>query len=232
MEQEESRQVVENSTIDEIKGTKHFSMDTVQDVNDDELILVVKHLLRTCLNKQASGQIIDEVEREDEMIAIDFKNDGDLIYLVGNSKNDITSSAYLYSYRGIKLSAPSAFDLEEEKDVQDVVAKLIFNKAIQSAHRLSEGGLFVALAQSAMPRGLGFSIKTNSAFRKDAFLFGETQSRVLVSIAPEKHNAFEAIIAETDVKSSFLGKVKKENFVIDSEIIISTADAKNLLDKA
>lgn len=228
MEQQESRQTLVSPSVDEMNEAKYFSIDTVEDVNDDELVLVVKHLLRTCFNKQASNQI----ESEDSMMTFDFKNDGDLIYLVGNSKNDITASAYLYSYRGIKLSPSSTFHLEEEKEVQDVLAKLILNKAIQSAHRLSVGGLFVALAESAMQRGLGFSIKTNSAFRKDAFLFGETQNRVLVSIAPEKHNAFEAIIAETDVKSSFLGKVKKENFVIDSEIIISTADAKNLLDKA
>lgn len=224
MEQQESRQTLVSPSVDEMKETKYFSIDTVEDVNDDELILVVKHLLRTCFNKQSSNQI----ESEDSIMTIDFKNDGDLIYLVGNSKNDIASSAYLYSYRGIESSPSSAFDLDEEKEVLDVIAKLVSNKAIQSAHRLSKGGLFVALAESAMLRGLGFSIKTNSAFRKDAFLFGETQSRFLVSIAHEKHNIFEAIIAETDVKSSFLGKVKKENFVVDSDIIISTAEAKAL----
>jgi phosphoribosylformylglycinamidine synthase subunit PurL len=115
--------------------------------------------------------------------------------------------------------------------VQETVAQLITNKVIESAHDLSDGGLFVTLAESAMPRQLGFSIKTDAAFRKDAFLFGEAQSRVLVSVSASKQTDFEEVIGKTNVRANFLGKVTKENFTIDSDTIMTCATAKDLFEK-
>ncbi|MEA5259306.1 AIR synthase-related protein [Arcicella aquatica] len=175
--------------------------------------------------------MIGVLEKAANMMTIDFKHEGDLIYLIGASKNDITSSEYLHAYKNIQASVPSVLDVQEEKNIQDVVTQLIENKAIQSALSVSSGGLFVALAESAMANNLGFSIRTNSAFRKDAFLFGEAHSRVLVSITLDQYALFDATIAATDVKASFLGKVKKGNFVIDAETIMTTSKAKDLIAK-
>jgi phosphoribosylformylglycinamidine (FGAM) synthase-like enzyme len=68
--------------------------------------------------------------------------------------------------------------------MHQVVKQLIKHKVIQSAHDVSDGGLYITLVESAMPNGLGFEIETDDAIRKDAFLFGEAQGRVVVSVSP------------------------------------------------
>ena len=172
------------------------------------------------------------MENHENFMTLDFKHTGDLIYLVGQSKNDIASSEYLYSYRGEKNTPAPVFDLDEEYAIQQTIKGLITNKLIVSAHDVSDGGLFVTLAESAMPRGLGFSVETDEKLRKDAFLFGESQSRVVVSVKPEKQIEFITFLQKSAVPFVNLGKVKSEDFVIDGEIIISSAEAKALYDNA
>jgi len=82
--------------------------------------------------------------------------------------------------------------MEEEYQLQETVIKLCKEKLIQSAHDLAEGGLFVALVESGMQRNLGFEITTDKSMRKDAYLFGEAQSRVIVSVTAAQQQAFEA----------------------------------------
>jgi phosphoribosylformylglycinamidine synthase subunit PurL len=168
------------------------------------------------------------MEKPDNMMTLDFKEDGDLIYLIGENKNDINSSEYLYSYRKTKASPAPFFDIETEKSVQETVKNLILGKAIQSAHDISDGGLFVTLAESSMNRQLGFSIKSDVSLRQDAFLFGEAQSRVVVSVSAAQQEAFEKIMSEANAPAKFLGKVTKENFVIDSETIMTCGSAIDL----
>jgi phosphoribosylformylglycinamidine synthase len=157
------------------------------------------------------GIINDKSKR----MSLDFKNEGDLIYLIGEPKNDISMSEYLYNYLNIKLSPAPIFDLDEEYKVQNAVKLLIQNDLILSAHDVSEGGLFIALFESAMPRELGFEIKTVDNIRKDAFLFGESQSRVVVSVSPDKKKHFEEKLKENLVYFIELGKVTSQNMYID-----------------
>lgn len=121
-----------------------------------------------------------------------FKNEGDLIYLIGEQRNDINCSEYLHHICGITMSPAPHFDMEEEYQLQETIISLIREKLIVSAHDLSEGGLFVTLAESGFQRNMGFEIKTGSHFRKDAYLFGEAQSRVVVSVNPSQQTAFES----------------------------------------
>lgn len=172
------------------------------------------------------------MEDHENFMTLNFKHSGDLIYLVGQSKNDIASSEYLYSYRGEKNTPAPAFDLDEEYVIQQTIKGLITNKLIASAHDISDGGLFVTLSESAMPRGLGFSVDTDEKLRKDAFLFGESQSRVVVSVKPEKQIEFITFLQKSGVPFVNLGKVKGDAFVIDGETIISSTDAKALYDNA
>lgn len=163
---------------------------------------------------------------KENRMTLHFKNEGDLIYLIGESKNNISSSEYLYSYLGIKASPTPHFDLEEEFRVQEAVKRLISEKLLVSAHDLSEGGLFVALAESAMAGNKGFDIKTDRNFRMDAFLFGEAQSRVLVSVAPDKAYLFESNLKSSGVSFSLLGNVLKEKFLIDGKEWTNSVNAK------
>lgn len=144
----------------------------------------------------------------DEKMTMFFKNDGDLIYLLGTSRNDINCSEYLHHILGIDKSPAPHFDLEEEYLLQETIIKLNKEKLILSAHDLAEGGLFVALVESGMQRNTGFEISTNTDIRKDAFLFGEAQSRVVVSVAPSQKEAFEQSLGNQPF--SLLGKVKSD----------------------
>ena len=148
---------------------------------------------------------------------LDFKNEGDLIYLVGESKNDISSSEYLYSYHKINNTPAPFFDLETEHLIQASISKLIKLKLINSAHDVSDGGLFINLLESSMVNNLGFEINSDVSIRKDAFLFGESQSRVVVSISEHQLHSFEAELKKQGAKYSKLGQVKGKNIVIDSE---------------
>ncbi len=174
------------------------------------------------------------LEGLENKMTLNFKNSGDLIYQIGKSENCIASSEYLYSYHGVKASPTPAFDLDYEFDFQQTISELIANKLIASAHDISDGGLFVALAESALASGLGFEAKTidasKSGVRKDAFLFGESQSRAVVSIAPEKQADFEKFLTEKGADFTLVGKVTDSDYVINEQTVISSEEAKSLYD--
>jgi phosphoribosylformylglycinamidine synthase len=172
------------------------------------------------------------LENKSDRMTLDFKNSGDSIFLIGKSMDDINSSEYLYSFHKIKKSGAPYFDLDTEYNIQQLIHKLIRKKLIESAHDVSDGGLFIALAESAMPRNLGFSIETDFDCRADAFLFGEAQSRVVVSIHPDKLDDFVELIADTDIEFSNIGSVTDGELLIDEVSFGSISEAKNLYDNA
>ncbi len=157
------------------------------------------------------------------MTGIGFQNEGDLIYLIGRSRNDINSSEYLYNYHGIKLSPPPYFDLNEECRLQQAIRKLIEKRVLCSAHDVSDGGLFVGLFESAKVRLLGFRVHTDQTVRKDAFLFGESQSRVVVSVKPGNEEKLAEVLAQAETGFSLLGEVCGDQAIIDEESYGSVA---------
>jgi phosphoribosylformylglycinamidine synthase subunit PurL len=146
-----------------------------------------------------------------------FKQERDLVYLLGNSRNDISSSEYLYNYHGVKLSPAPFFDLDEEYQLQEVMKELIRSEIIQSAHDVSDGGLFVTLFESAKAGNIGFSVYSDAEIRKDAFLFGESQSRVVVSVSPENEGKLAEVLAQNDVAFSLLGETVGNQALVDNE---------------
>lgn len=161
--------------------------------------------------------MIGILESKKLQTTLDFKTEGDIIFLLGTSRNDINSSEYLYSWCGVKNSPAPFIDLPEEKALQDLVSRLIRMGLLQSAHDVSDGGLFISLLESGMPRQLGFTIETDEDIRKDAFLFGEAQSRIIVSVSPEKLDAFVEVVADSDVDFTNLGTVGGNVIMIDGE---------------
>ena len=172
------------------------------------------------------------MEDPDNRMTLDFKRAGDLIYLVGEAKNCLNSSEYLYSFRGVKGSPAPHFDLEAEYRMQQAVKQLIAERRVESAHDVSDGGLLIALAESAMPRGLGFEMRTDENFRHDAYLFGESQGRVVVSVRADGHAAFETLLQRHAVPFTLLGLVTDNAFTIDGEVLLSVDEAKALYDGA
>jgi len=144
-----------------------------------------------------------------------YRKKGDMIFLIGKSRNDIAGSQYL---RSVKKNAPIGtpyFSLYEEKKVNDCIQNLIKNNLIVSAHSVDEGGLFFNLVESAMPLGFGFDITSPAEIRKDAFLFGESQSRVVVSVSMENEDEFIDAMMENGLSFSTLGHVTKGELRID-----------------
>lgn len=160
----------------------------------------------------------------------DFKQPGDLIYLIGESVNDIASSQYLASYHKILKAPAPHFDLEKEYAMHQVIKQLIKHKVIQSAHDVSDGGLFIALVESSMPNDLGFEIESDSSIRKDAFLFGEAQGRVVVSISPDEQERFIELMATSEVDFSLLGSVSNGYLTVDEESFGNIMDIKLVYD--
>ncbi len=163
---------------------------------------------------------------------LDFKKAGQTIYLLGKVVNDINCSEYLYSYKGIKLSPAPYFNLEEEYNLHHTLSGLILEGLIASAHDVSDGGLFTTLIESAMPNNLGFDILTDSEIRLDAYLFGESQGRVVVTIDPEKEEEFLDMITLTGIPCCTIGSVTKGKVLIDDENFGNIKDYKNKYDNS
>lgn len=152
-----------------------------------------------------------------DKMTLDFKQPGDIIYLVGQSRNDINSSEYIHKLHGVEYSPAPYFDLEEEYRLQQAVSGLIKNDLIQSAHDISEGGLFVTLCESGFNRELGYDVQTNNTFRPDAFWFGEAQSRVVVSVSKAQTPALEAKLKAAGIPFEKIGVVTENEIVVDGK---------------
>tara|TARA_B000000565_G_scaffold152659_1_gene115475 strand:- start:14 stop:526 length:513 start_codon:yes stop_codon:yes gene_type:complete len=163
-------------------------------------------------------------------MSLDFKGKSDLIYLIGESQNDISSSEYLASYHGVRASSTPSFCLDKEHDLQSAVKNLIRNHLIESAHDVADGGLFITLLESAMPNGLGFDITSASEIREDAFLFGEAPSRVVVSVRETEEDKFIDLMKESNVPFSLLGHVTKGDIRVDEQSYGDVAEFKNIFD--
>jgi phosphoribosylformylglycinamidine synthase subunit PurL len=154
----------------------------------------------------------------DKKMSLDFKRPGDHIILLGESVNDISGSEYLHKVLNVQASPAPWFDLDEEQILQDSLTFLIEKGTISSAHDISEGGLFITMLESCFHRGLGFEVEVKEdEIRKDAFWFGEAQSRVVVSVSEEQYGHFLRAIDQSKVSWSVLGIVTAGSIIIDGE---------------
>jgi phosphoribosylformylglycinamidine synthase len=176
--------------------------------------------------------MIGVVENKDDLMTLDFKQKGDLIFLLGDIVEDIASSEYLFSYHKIQASPAPHFDLEKEFELHQAVKGLITSKLINAAHDCSDGGLFITLSEMSFPRGLGFDIVSDSEVREDAFLFGESQGRVVVTLPEDKEEDFIEYMIATGVNFTLLGHVTKGKFVVDDEHFGFCNEIKDIFDNA
>jgi phosphoribosylformylglycinamidine synthase len=174
------------------------------------------------------------VEDLSKKMTLNFKEEGDVIYLLGEIQNDIASSQYLVKICGVTHSPAPYFDLEKEYQLQQTITSLIRNSAIQSAHDIAEGGLFTALLESGFHKGLGFAMNAsaNNDVRKDAFLFGEGQSRVIVTIKDGNIASFEESLRKSGTPFTALGTVTTGEITINGESWGEISEWKELYDTA
>jgi phosphoribosylformylglycinamidine synthase len=161
------------------------------------------------------------IEQADRAMTQWFKNEGDDILLLGSSREDLGGSEYLKVVHAREQGSPPFLSLEAEKSLHDCVLALIRSGLVQSAHDCSDGGLAVALAESCMSgpdRPLGAVVRLVSGrLRTDALLFGESQSRVVLSAKPVERQSILNHATRFGVPAQVIGSVDGERLVVQVE---------------
>lgn len=177
--------------------------------------------------------MVGVLDNADDKMTLDFKNEGDVIVLIGTQKNDIGSSEFLHKIKGVELSPAPYFDIDEEFAVQKFISSIIKEKIITSAHDISEGGLLVTLLESGFNRNLGFDVAGDTeGLRTDAFWLGEAQSRVVVSCSKEKLQELKHKAASAGIDIAVLGTVTSSAIKINGEDFGDIKNWKNKYDTA
>ena len=176
--------------------------------------------------------MIGILEDKNKLMSLDFKDKGDLIFLIGKYEEDISSSEYLANYHNVKASPAPYFDLDDEYKTHNVVKELIQAERINAAHDVADGGLYVTLVEMSFPRSLGFDIVTDSEIREDAFLFGEGQGRIVVTVSEDQEDLFLEHMVNSKVNFTLLGHVTKGKLVVDDEHFGFVNEAKEIYNNA
>ena len=139
---------------------------------------------------------------------------------------------YLVSIHNNNESSTPFFDLDVEHDLQQTISSLIKKKLILSAHDVADGGLFITLLECSMYNNLGFNINCLSNLRKDAFLFGESPSRVVVSVESNNKKQFEDFLSSTNTIFNQIGSVTSGNISVDNESFGDISEYKNIFNSS
>jgi phosphoribosylformylglycinamidine synthase len=166
------------------------------------------------------------LEDKSKKKGLSFKKKGDVIVLLGRSKNDINSSEYLYSYHKIKNTPPPFFDIDFELQLNKMLQMLAKENLVESMHDISDGGLYLNLLESCLENELGFDITSDAEVREDAFLFGEAQGRVVVSVDMNVEQEFIDFMIDHNFPFSVLGHVTKGELRVDDFSYGFVRDAK------
>ena len=156
--------------------------------------------------------IIEDCTR---LCTMPFKNDDDLIVLIGENREEIGGSEYLKIFHNKERGLPPQLDLSLEKAVQDTCREAIKKGLISSAHDCSDGGLAVTLAECCITGGKGAKMEIKTTIRNDALLFGETPSRIIVSLPPHHLDSLREAAAKYGAPLQLLGKVGGDSLKIN-----------------
>jgi phosphoribosylformylglycinamidine synthase II len=163
--------------------------------------------------------IVGIVQDVDKIASPGFKNKGDEIFLIGKNKEEMGGSEYLKFIWDKEKGIPPKIDLQEEKKVHRLCIEAIEKGLILSAHDVSEGGLAVCIAESAFlgQKRIGCTIQLKNRMRSDALLFGESQSRIIVTVEPENRDALENLAQAHDVPLEKIGNTGGESIIIHQQ---------------
>jgi len=173
------------------------------------------------------------MEDVDRAVSMDLKQEGDLIYIVGATYNELGGSHYFGLHGFIGNNVPKV-DARKGKRLMDALSSATERGLVRACHDLSEGGIGVAAAEMAFSGGYGMVIHLGRVplaepmERNDFILFSESNTRFLVEVAPENRHEFERIMAGLDCVA--IGEVtatgKLEVYGIDGEIVLSVPIAE------
>ncbi|NOU82535.1 phosphoribosylformylglycinamidine synthase subunit PurL [Paenibacillus sp. LMG 31459] len=167
-------------------------------------------------NENASGAIyptpvvgmVGLVEDTDHITTQAFKQEGDSILLLGVTKAELGGSEFQYAVHGLTEGRPPELDLATERKLLDAVLAAIRSGLVRSAHDLSEGGLAGALAESCISGTIGANIELSAGgLRPDVALFSESQSRIILTSAPDRAEELKAAVVAYGVPVEIIGTV-------------------------
>ncbi len=161
-----------------------------------------------------------------------FKYKGDLIFILGENKEDISGSTYASVFHKDKLTGLPYFNAKNTLATLHTVQKLIQSNLINAAHSCGKGGIFIALTEMALPNELGFDIVSDAEIREDAFLFGETVGRVLVTVNEDNEDDFLEFMLSSGLSYTLLGHVTKGKLVVDDDHYGFIQEAKDIYENA
>ncbi len=171
--------------------------------------------------------IIDDMTK---VMSADFKNEGDYIYILGSDRTEIGGSEYLKLITGKITGEAPELDLEEERQLHKATLAAIQNGLINSAHDTSEGGVVIALAEKAIMSGkLGCNVEIKG---NQSGMYGESNSRIIVSVSPNKVKEFEANCSKHLTNFKKIGEVTSNNFTVNKSIDIKVTDIIDLYENA
>ncbi len=167
--------------------------------------------------------ILDDV---DQATTHSFKDEGDRILLLGETREELGGSEYLNSIHGLEAGRVPELDLELEKRVQETCLEAIKKGIIKSAHDCSDGGLAVNLAESCISGSLGVRVDIQSNLTPAALLFSESQSRIVITVESKDLSMIERLAEEKGVQLTELGEVTGEKFIINDLLNIEVKEMK------
>ena len=158
--------------------------------------------------------VVDDVR---QAVSPGFKSAGDTVVLVGTNAEEIGASEYVKAVFRMERGCPPRIDLGHEKQVQGFCREAVSKGLLQSAHDISEGGLAVCLAECAFlnRQKIGCQISLDDEFRTDTLLFGETQSRFIVTIRKNQLKSFSELAQKRGIQTTVLGRTGGTRLVID-----------------
>ncbi|MDR5658592.1 phosphoribosylformylglycinamidine synthase subunit PurL [Serpentinicella sp. ANB-PHB4] len=156
--------------------------------------------------------VLDDVEKA---CTSDFKDEGDVILLVGETKDELGGSEYLSRIHGLETGQVPFLNMALEKRLQKLVLETIEEGLVQSAHDLSEGGLAIALAESAISGNVGAKVSLETELRADIALYAESQSRFLITVKKENLTKIKEKISQSESPYTILGEVGGDTLEIN-----------------
>ncbi|WP_414469922.1 phosphoribosylformylglycinamidine synthase subunit PurL [Methanobacterium sp. ACI-7] len=163
---------------------------------------------------------------------MDFKNEGDKIILIGQTKTELDGSEYHKAVHGLVQGKPPVVDMDAEFASASAVLKLIREDAegaVTAVHDISSGGLAIAAAEMVISGGIGATLNTSKVLKENnkmsisETLFSESNARFIITI---KENYAEELISKIDAPAAIIGEVKGKNLVIDDAVDLSVEELK------